>query len=280
MSSSPAVTAAPALDTARREATRRRLVGVLVGGVALGSTGHIAAVTVTSLVAQSITGDRSMAGVPAAVVVLGAALGATTLAALMARRGRRHRAGRRLCARRRRRGDRDRRDRGVCRSRCCCSGRCSSASATAPTSSRAMPPPTSYPPDRRASAIGTVVWAATIGAVIGPNLVEPIRRGRDDHRACRRSAGRTSCRSSSSAIAGLIVVRVPPPRSLRDRRPNGGPGRGRRHVCADGHDHPAAHRGAGDHGARHRPVRDGPDHDDDAAPHDRPSPLAARRSGS
>ena len=51
MSSSPAVTAAPALDTARREATRRRLVGVLVGGVALGSTGHIAAVTVTTIVA-------------------------------------------------------------------------------------------------------------------------------------------------------------------------------------------------------------------------------------
>jgi MFS family permease len=30
-----------------------------------------------------------------------------------------------------------------------------------------------YPPDRRASAIGTVVWAATVGAVVGPNLVSP-----------------------------------------------------------------------------------------------------------
>src|SRR4029453_8872542 len=89
MASTPVATAVPAQDTAHREATRRRLVGVLIGGVALGSTGHIAAVTVTSLVALAITGDRSMAGVPAAVVVLGAALGATTLAALMARRGRR-----------------------------------------------------------------------------------------------------------------------------------------------------------------------------------------------
>ena len=45
-------------------------------GVAFGSTGHIAAVTVTSLVAlrSPATGDG---GVPAAVVVLGAALGAT-----------------------------------------------------------------------------------------------------------------------------------------------------------------------------------------------------------
>ena len=29
------------------------------------------------------------------------------------------------------------------------------------------------PPDRRASAIGAVVWGATIGAVVGPNLVAP-----------------------------------------------------------------------------------------------------------
>src|SRR6478672_7356750 len=89
MSSSPVATVVPALDTAQRESTRRRLVGVLIGGVALGSTGHIAAVTVTSLVALSITGDRAMAGVPAATVVLGAAFGSTTLGALMARRGRR-----------------------------------------------------------------------------------------------------------------------------------------------------------------------------------------------
>jgi MFS family permease len=32
-----------------------------------------------------------------------------------------------------------------------------------------------YGPDRRASAIGTVVWAATVGAVVGPNLVAPSR---------------------------------------------------------------------------------------------------------
>ena len=77
------------MDEARRVALRRRTVGSLVTGVALGSTGHIAAVTVTALVAESITGDRALTGVPAAAVVLGAALGATTLGALMARRGRR-----------------------------------------------------------------------------------------------------------------------------------------------------------------------------------------------
>ncbi len=30
-----------------------------------------------------------------------------------------------------------------------------------------------YPVDRRASALGTVVWGATVGAVIGPNLAAP-----------------------------------------------------------------------------------------------------------
>ena len=30
-----------------------------------------------------------------------------------------------------------------------------------------------YPEDRRASAIGLVVWGATVGAIVGPNLVAP-----------------------------------------------------------------------------------------------------------
>ena len=168
MSSKLAVSAAPALDTARREATRRRLVGVLVGGVAFGSTGHIAAVTVTSLVALSITGDRSMAGVPAAVVVLGAALGATTLAVLDRRRGRRIGlvAGYAL---------------GVVGAAIAIAGIVgvsfpvlllgslligfgNSANQLSRYAAADL-----YPPDRRASAIGTVVWAATIGAVIGSN---------------------------------------------------------------------------------------------------------------
>src|SRR5215211_9190306 len=79
----------PRADPPDRAALRRRSVGVLVGGVALGSTGHIAAVTVTSLVARDVGGDRSLAGLPAAAVVFGAALGATILGAAMGRWGRR-----------------------------------------------------------------------------------------------------------------------------------------------------------------------------------------------
>jgi MFS family permease len=172
MSSSPVASAVPTPDTAHREATRRRLVGVLIGGVALGSTGHIAAVTVTSLVALAITGDRSMAGVPAAVTVLGAALGATSLAAMMARRGRRIGlvAGYAI---------------GVVGAVVAIAGVVGSLFPLLLLGSLLIGFGNSsnqlsryaaadlYPPDRRASAIGIVVWAATIGAVIGPNLVEP-----------------------------------------------------------------------------------------------------------
>jgi len=64
-------------------------VGGAVAGVALGSTGYIAAVTVATIVAQSITGDTTWAGAPGASVVLGAAVGAVVLSQVMVRWGRR-----------------------------------------------------------------------------------------------------------------------------------------------------------------------------------------------
>src|SRR5215210_2312461 len=158
--------------TPNREALRRRSVGVLVGGVALGSTGHIAAVTVTSLVAQDIGGDRSLAGLPAAAVVLGAALGATILGAAMGRWGRRLglAAGYGVA---------------VLGALVAIAGIVVVSLPVVLLGSLAVGFGNSsnqlsryaaadmYPTNRRASAIGTVVWAATVGAVVGPNLVEP-----------------------------------------------------------------------------------------------------------
>ena len=77
------------LTERERVRLRRRTVRVLVAGVALGSTGHIAAVTVAPIVASELTGTPALSGVPGAAVVLGAAVGASALSALMARRGRR-----------------------------------------------------------------------------------------------------------------------------------------------------------------------------------------------
>jgi MFS family permease len=140
--------------------------------VALGSTGHIAAVTVATIVAKDLGGSASIAGAPAAAVVLGAALGATVLSWLMSRRGRR--PG--LVA-----------GYGI--------GVVGAAVAVLSIVGRSLPglllgslligfgnsantlsryaAADLYPSDRRGRALSTVVWGATVGAVLGPNLVGP-----------------------------------------------------------------------------------------------------------
>ena len=165
----------PALTPERMAALRRRSMRALVLGVALGSTGHIAAVTIAVIVAREISGDPSLAGTPAAAVVFGAALGAAGLAWLMTRRGRR--AGLAL---------------GYA------VGVVGALIAVVAVVGESLPlllagslligfgnssnqlsrytAADLYPADRRATAIGTVVWASTIGAVIGPNLVDPSGR--------------------------------------------------------------------------------------------------------
>jgi len=155
-----------------RQRQRRRAVRTLVGGVALGSTGHIAAVTVSTIVAQDLAGTSALSGAPGAAVVAGAALGATFLSRLMVRSGRR---------------------RGLATGYVV--GVVGAALATVAIVIRSMPlllfgtllvgfgnasnqlsryaAADMFPVHRRASALGTVVWAATIGAVLGPNLVGP-----------------------------------------------------------------------------------------------------------
>jgi MFS family permease len=151
---------------------RRRTVATLVAGVALGSTGHIAAVTVATIVAKDLAGSAALSGAPGATVVLGAALGAVTLAQLMVGRGRRVglAVGYAISV-------------------------VGAIIATLAVLAASLPlllfgtvligfgnasnqlsryaAADLVPADRRASAIGIVVWGATIGAVVGPNLVAP-----------------------------------------------------------------------------------------------------------
>jgi MFS family permease len=157
---------------ADRQRHRRRAVRTLVGGVALGSTGHIAAVTVSTIVAQDLAGTSALSGAPGAAVVAGAALGATLLSRLMVRSGRRTGLAAGYAV-----------------------GVVGAALATVAIVARSMPllllgtllvgfgnasnqlsryaAADMFPVHRRASALGTVVWAATIGAILGPNLVGP-----------------------------------------------------------------------------------------------------------
>lgn len=152
------------LDAARVHALR-----TLFAGVGLGSTGYIAAATVASIVAADLAGTATLAGLPATTVVLGSAFGSAWLAGLMARRGRRpglvtgyvvgtlgalvaltavlarslplFLAGTALL------------------------GFANSANQLSRYAAADM-----VAPGRRASTLSTVVWAGTIGGVLGPNL--------------------------------------------------------------------------------------------------------------
>ncbi len=170
-----AAMAPAALSPAALARARRRSRSALFAGVALGSTGHIAAVTVATIVAKDLLGSQALAGAPGATVVLGAALGAVLLSALMARKGRRI---------------------GLVTGYSV--GVLGALVATAAVITRSFPlllfgtvligfgnasnqlsrytAADMVPPERRASAIGLVVWAATIGSVVGPWLV-PIASG-------------------------------------------------------------------------------------------------------
>jgi MFS family permease len=151
---------------------RRRLTGVLFAGVGIGRTGYIAAVTVTALVAKDLLGSATLAGLPGAVAVLGSALGGSWLSALMDRRGRRQGmvTGYGLVV----------------------LGAGFAAAATAIGSFPMLVVALAIfgfgssadnlaryaaadlnPPDRQGSAIAFVVWAGTIGSVLGPSLLAP-----------------------------------------------------------------------------------------------------------
>jgi MFS family permease len=159
----------PASELAR---LRRRTLWALVAGVALGSTGHIAAVTVATIVAQDIAGTTAWSGAPGATVVLGAAVGALVLSRVMVGRGRRT---------------------GLALGYLI--GVVGALLATVAVVVASLPlllvgtliigfgnssnqlsryvAADLYPADRRASALGTVVWGSTVGAVVGPNLAAP-----------------------------------------------------------------------------------------------------------
>jgi MFS family permease len=164
------MTASGALSPSRLDQLRERTVWSLVAGVALGSIGYIAALTVATIVAKDLAGSTAWSGAPGAAVVLGAAVGSTLLSRLMAVRGRRA---------------------GLTTGYAI--GVAGALVATAAVVARSLPllllgmtligfgnsanqlsrytAADLYPPARRASAIGVVVWGATVGAVVGPNLV-------------------------------------------------------------------------------------------------------------
>lgn len=154
---------------------RSRLTAVLFGGVALASTGHIAAVTVSSLAVDAITGSATLAGVPAASSVLGTALGTSLLTLSVARRGRRPGliagyvsailgAAASLLAM------------TIGSLLVLVAGMALLGAGNASNALARYAAADMHPAERRGSALGLVVWASTVGSVLGPALLQPSGR--------------------------------------------------------------------------------------------------------
>jgi MFS family permease len=152
--------------------TRRRLTLTLFGGAALGTTGYIAAATVAGLAVEEITGRATFAGLPGAVAIAGTALGTSLLTLRVAERGRRPGlvAGYAFGAV----------GAGVAVAAVVSSslwlllaGMAILGLGNASNQLARYTGAELFPAERRASALSLIVWAGTIGSVLGPVLLEP-----------------------------------------------------------------------------------------------------------
>jgi MFS family permease len=158
---------------------RERATATVFAAVALGSTSLYAAFTAAPLVATELTGSRTVSGTPGATALAGTAAGSALLSLAMARRGRR--SGLRIGY-------------GV--------GVAGAAAAVVAVGGSSFPlflaamaligvghsanqlsrfvVADMHPTDRRSSALSWIVWAGTIGAVLGPALLragKPVAAG-------------------------------------------------------------------------------------------------------
>jgi MFS family permease len=159
----------PAVDV---EAVQRRTVRVLVLAQAVGAIGITVGVSTASLLARDISGSETLAGLVQTAQVLGASLWSYLLARLMATRGRRIGqvtglflgalgAGVAVVA-------------GVIGSMTLLMVGALALGATTAANAAARYAATDLASaSTRARALSTVVWATTVGAVLGPNLSGP-----------------------------------------------------------------------------------------------------------
>ena len=145
---------------------------MLFAGVAMATTGYIAAVTVATLAARDILGSADLAGLPSAVAVIGTAGGTALWGQLAPTRGRRF---------------------GLVAGYLSAAAGASISTVAVLTGSfplllagmailgfgQSSSHLARYaaadlaPAERRGRAVSFIVWAGTVGAVIGPRLLEP-----------------------------------------------------------------------------------------------------------
>ncbi|MFF8509189.1 MFS transporter [Streptomyces sp. NPDC015492] len=170
----PAPIPGPVTD-AELPALRRRVQAVLIATQILGGLGIATGVALAAVLARDVSGSEALSGLASTATVAGPALLAMPLAALMASRGRR--AGLVLAYLIGAVGA------GVAVLGAAAGsfpllllglvgfGAGSSANLAARFAAADL-----AEPDRRARAISTVVWATTVGAVLGPNIAAPAGR--------------------------------------------------------------------------------------------------------
>ena len=154
---------------------RRSTTTAFFAGVAVANTGFIAAVTVTGLVAEQITGSARLSGLPGAIGTFGTALGAVAVSILIGRAG--SRAGLSIGY--------------VTAATGAAIAMTATVTASFPmllagllvlgighsaTQLSRYAAADLYEADHRARAVGLIVWAGTIGSVLGPSLLEPSGR--------------------------------------------------------------------------------------------------------
>ncbi|MBA3308960.1 MAG: MFS transporter [Nocardioidaceae bacterium] len=151
---------------------QRRTIATLVVTQALGGVGVSTGIAVSSLLAAEIVDDETLAGLPQTAQVVGAALAAFAMARVMSLRGRRPglalgygvgAVGAGLCVL----------SAVVGSFAVLLLGTLLLGSATGANSQARYAATDLAEPRVRARALSIVVWATTVGAVLGPNLVGP-----------------------------------------------------------------------------------------------------------
>jgi MFS family permease len=154
---------------------RRSTTTAFFGGVAVANTGFIAAVTVTGLVAEQITGSARLSGLPGAIGTFGTALGAIAVSNLIGRAG--SRAGLSIGYVTAATGSAIAMTAAVTASfPMLLAGLLVLGIGHSATQLSRYAAADLYEADHRARAVGLIVWAGTIGSVVGPSLLEPSGR--------------------------------------------------------------------------------------------------------
>lgn len=195
-------------------AVRSRLTATLFGGVALASTGYLAAVTVSTLAARAITGSALLAGLPGAVAVVGTAIASTVLSADIPRAGRKRglvfgyllaAIGGVIAVTGVRIGSFPWLLAGIFLLGW---GQASSQLSRYAAADLAVA-------EHRAGVVSLIVWAATIGAIAGPSLIEAAQRLTDSRGGAAYEGGYlVAAVFMGAALATYVFGLRPDPSSL------------------------------------------------------------------